>query len=123
MAVDADLGALEGQALAEEQDQPERDRGDERDEPGVLQEPHGSALHRVELVESDAATVAVDEQDEGEADADLGGGDRDHEQREHLPFTSLPLFSAKAIRLMLTAFRISSIDISTSTAFLRASTP
>ena len=43
-----------------------------------------SALHRVELVESDAATVAVDEQDHGQADADLGGGDGDDEQREDL---------------------------------------
>ena len=40
-----------------------------------------------------------------------------------MPFTSLPLFKANAMRLMFTAFKISSIDISTSTAFLRASTP
>ena len=40
-----------------------------------------------------------------------------------MPFTSLPLFSENAMRLMFTPFRISSIDISTSTAFLRASTP
>ena len=32
-------------------------------------------------------------------------------------------WSAKASRLMLTELRISSIDMSTSTAFLRASTP
>ena len=36
------------------------------------------------VVEVDAVQVAVDEQHDGEADADLGGGDGDHEQREHL---------------------------------------
>ena len=44
-----------------------------------------SALHLGELVERDPAPVAVDEQHHGQADADLGGGDRDDEQGEHLP--------------------------------------
>ncbi len=39
------------------------------------------------------------------------------------PLTSLPLFIANASRLRLTALRISSIDISTSTALRRARTP
>src|SRR2546426_4129874 len=43
-----------------------------------------SALHEVDLVEVDADPVAVDEQDDGQADADLGGGDGDHEQGEDL---------------------------------------
>src|SRR4051794_10788430 len=34
-----------------------------------------SALHEVDLVEVHRGPVAVDEQDDGEADADLGGGD------------------------------------------------
>ena len=82
-----------------------------------------SALHGVELVESDAAPVPVDEEHHRQADADLGRGDGDDEQGEDLPFTSLPLQRPNAMRLMLTEFRISSIDMSTSTAFLRASTP
>src|SRR5687767_2880485 len=43
-----------------------------------------SALHQVDLVEIDADPVAVDEQDDGETHADLGGGDGDHEQGEDL---------------------------------------
>src|SRR2546429_3531120 len=42
------------------------------------------ALHKVDLVEVDADPVAVDEQDDGQPDADLGGGDGDHEQGEDL---------------------------------------
>ena len=34
---DADLGALLRQALAEEEDEQERGRGDERDDPGVVE--------------------------------------------------------------------------------------
>jgi hypothetical protein len=37
-----------------------------------------------DLAEVDRGPVAVDEQDDGEADADLGRGHRDHEQGEHL---------------------------------------
>src|SRR5882724_2898580 len=36
-----------------------------------------SALHEVDLVKVDADPVAVDEQDDGQPDADLGGGDGD----------------------------------------------
>src|SRR5947209_17689955 len=43
-----------------------------------------SALHEVDLGEVDRATVAIDEQHDGEADADLGGGYGDHEQGEDL---------------------------------------
>src|ERR1041385_272455 len=43
-----------------------------------------SALHEVDLVEVDADPVAVDEQDDGQADADLGGGDGDDEEGEDL---------------------------------------
>ena len=44
----------------------------------------GSALQHVDVVEIGAVQVAVDEQHHGQADADLGGGDGEHEQREHL---------------------------------------
>ena len=37
---DADSAALERQALAEEEDHDEDDRRDDRDQPGVLEEPH-----------------------------------------------------------------------------------
>ena len=70
----------------------ERDPRDQRDQPGVLEEPaercfgseHRSALHLRELVERDALAVAVDQQHHRQADADLGGGDRDDVQREHV---------------------------------------
>src|SRR3954454_14225140 len=42
-----------------------------------------SSAHRAELVEVDAAPVAVQQEDDGEADTDLGGRDGDDEQREH----------------------------------------
>src|SRR6266511_35291 len=44
-----------------------------------------SALQLVDFVEARAAQVPIDQQDDGKADADLGGRDGDHEQREHLP--------------------------------------
>src|SRR4051794_24164880 len=43
-----------------------------------------SALHLVDFVEIRAVRVAVDQQHDRKADADLGGGDGDHEQGEHL---------------------------------------
>src|SRR5581483_3254574 len=42
------------------------------------------ALHEVDLVKVDADPVAVDEQDDRQADADLGGRDGDDEQGEDL---------------------------------------
>ena len=56
-------------------------------------------------------------------DADLGGGHGDDEQREHLAGDVCRCMAPKATRLMLTALRISSIDISTITPLRRASTP
>src|SRR5688572_15634924 len=44
-----------------------------------------SALHEVDLVEVDADPVAVDEQDDRQSDAHLGGGDGNHEEGEDLP--------------------------------------
>src|SRR4051794_6006121 len=44
-----------------------------------------SAPQLVDLVEVDRVQVPVDEQDDGQADADLGGRDGDDEQREDLP--------------------------------------
>ena len=73
------------------------------------------ALHEVDVVEVDAPAVAVDEQDDGQADTDLGGGHGDDEQGEDLP-GDVPFMAPKATRLMLTALRISSIDMSTSDA-------
>ena len=66
--------------------------------------------------------VAVDEQHDREADADLGGGDRDDEQREDLA-GDVARNAENATRLMFTAFSISSMLMSTSTALRRASTP
>ena len=115
-------------ALAEQDDDAEGDAGDERDQPRVVEEPPDggqpstSALHLGELVERDDAAVAVDEQHHRQADADLGGGDADDVQREHLT-VDVAVISANATRLRLTALRISSTDISTITAFLRAITP
>src|ERR1700704_2713102 len=43
-----------------------------------------SPPHRVDFVEVDRRAIAVEEQDDGEADADFRGGDGDDEQREHL---------------------------------------
>src|SRR5205823_14200355 len=40
--------------------------------------------HQVELVGVDAGLVAEDEQDDGQAHADLDGGHEDHEQGEDL---------------------------------------
>ena len=76
-----------------------------------------------EVVEGDAAAVAVDEQHHGEADADLGGGDGDDEQGEHLAVDVRRCSMREGERLMLTELRMSSIDISTSTPLLRARTP
>ena len=83
---DADLGAVPRHPLAEQQDHDERERRDQRDEPRVVEEEHrsASALQHVDVVEIGAVQVAVDEQHDREPDTDLGRGDREHEQREHL---------------------------------------
>src|SRR5213592_3976361 len=44
-----------------------------------------SPLQEVDLVDVDGLPVSVDQDHDGEADADLCGSDRDHEQRKHLP--------------------------------------
>src|SRR3990172_8758140 len=44
----------------------------------------GSPSHQVQFVDVGRRAVAEDEHDDRQADADLGGGDGDHEQREHL---------------------------------------
>src|SRR5581483_9048575 len=49
-----------------------------------------SSLQRVDLGQIDRALVAVDEQDDGEADADLGGGHGDDEQGEDLARNRVP---------------------------------
>src|SRR5919197_1069695 len=43
-----------------------------------------SPLQQVDLVDVDGLSVAVDQDHDGQADADLGRGHGDHEQREHL---------------------------------------
>src|SRR5262249_15024785 len=43
-----------------------------------------SPSHRVDLVEVDRGSVAVEHEDDRESDTDFGGGDRDDEQGEHL---------------------------------------
>src|SRR5215471_12636148 len=58
---DGDVRAFSGQMLPDQQDHDEADGRDQRDE-----------------------HVAVDQQHDGQADAHLGGGDRDDEQSEHL---------------------------------------
>ena len=55
------------------------------DDPGVFQEPlEPISPSSVDVVDVDAAAVAVEHQDDGEADADLGGRDGDDEQGEDL---------------------------------------
>ena len=81
-----------------------------------------SALQLVDIVEVGAAEVAVDQEHDRQTDTDLGGGDRDHEQREHLP-GDVWVNAENAMRLMFTAFSISSTLIRTSTPLRRASTP
>ena len=54
------------------------------DEPGVIEHRSRQPFSWSTSVEVGTAQVAVDEQHDREADADLGGGDRDHEQREDL---------------------------------------
>src|SRR5215471_12734167 len=80
---DGDVRAFSGQMLPDQQDHDEADGRDQRDEPGV-REHGGSALELVDAVEVRAVHVAVDQQHDGQADAHLGGGDRDDEQGEHL---------------------------------------
>ena len=86
-------------------------------------EGHAQPFIDGDLVEVDVLAVAVEQQDDGEPDADLGGGDGDDEQGEDLPGDGVVGRRRSATRLMLTALRISSIDISTSTPLRRASTP
>src|SRR5438874_11224380 len=50
-----------------------------------------SPLQQVDLVDVDGLAVAVDEDHDGQADADLGRGHSDHEEREHLPRDQLLL--------------------------------
>ena len=84
---------------------------------------HAAALHLAELVEADRTPVAVDEEHHAQPDADLGGGDGDDVDSAKTCPSTLPCMRAKAIRLRLTALRISSTDISTITALRRAITP
>src|SRR4051812_48749727 len=51
----------------------------------------GLTLHLVDLVQGDAGPVAVDQHDDGEADADFGGGDSDDEQGEDLAGDVVPV--------------------------------
>ena len=88
--------------------------GSERDDPGVSRA-RASALQLVDLVEVGAVQVAVDEQHDRETDADLGGGDRDDEEREHLARDRRGGRAENATRLRLTALSMSSTLISTST--------
>src|SRR4029453_5821935 len=46
--------------------------------------PIRSPAQQVDLVDVDRLPVAEDQQHDGQADADLGGGHGDHEQGEHL---------------------------------------
>jgi hypothetical protein len=77
-----------------------------------------SALHHVDVFDRDRAAVAEEDDEDGEADRRLGGGDGQHEQREDLADES-PRNAEKATRLMLTASRISSTDIRMTMTFLR----
>src|SRR5439155_3008895 len=56
-----------------------------RDDPDLLEHAVSrSALHEVDLVAVDRGAVAVDEQHDRQAHADLGGGHRDREEGEDL---------------------------------------
>ena len=120
---DADLRAALRNPLPEEEDDGEGDRRDERDQPGVVEEEHDSALQHVDVVEVGAVQVAVDEEHHREADSDLGRGDREHEQRERPGRRPCGGRAENATRLTLTAASISSTLISTSTLLRRVTTP
>ena len=79
-----------------------------------------------EPVDVGGAAVAVDGQDDREADADLGGGDGDREEGEGLAGVegvAVRSQTSKATRLRLTALSMSSTDIRTRIALRRARTP
>ncbi len=56
---------------------------------------------------------------DGQADGGLGGGDGQHEHREHLAHQIAEAAAEKATRLMFTASRMSSIAIRMRMTFLR----
>jgi hypothetical protein len=77
------------------------------------------ALHLREFVETNGTTVAIHEKNHCETNADFG---RSNSNANVWPSVD-PLRNEKANKLMLTEFKMSSIDISTRTAFFRAMTP
>src|SRR5215207_5402968 len=80
---DGELGTLARQALPEQEDQHERRRRQQGNDPGVAQH-GGSALQLVDAIEVRTPEVAVDQEHDRQADPHLGGGDRDDEEREDL---------------------------------------
>ena len=44
-----------------------------------------SAFHQVDVFDRDGAAVAEIDDEDGKTDGGFGGGDGEHEQREHLP--------------------------------------
>ena len=59
-------------------------RADQREEDDGLDH-SGSALHHVDVVNRDRAAVAVEDDEDGEADRRFGRGDGQDQQREDLP--------------------------------------
>jgi hypothetical protein len=100
---------------------PAADAGDEeaderQEDDRVIHAP--SALHHVDVFDRDRAAVAEEDDEDGEPDRRLGRRDGEHEQREDLP-DEVAEKAEKATRLMLTASRMSSIDIRMTMTFLR----
>src|SRR4029079_2709306 len=130
-AQQAELGALHRQALAEEDDQEEGDRGDERDQPGVLEEPPGGVLaafcvgeeHQPFISESSSRAMLLRLRYTSRTSArptpTSAAATAMMNRANTLP-SMFWLNRLKASRLMFTELRISSMLISTMTAFLRA---
>ena len=83
-----------------------------------------SPFHHVRFVHVGGLAVAEEAQDDRQREADFGGGDDDHEDREDDAGELLRVeVDGEGDKLMLTACSISSTDIRISTALRRASTP
>ena len=81
-----------------------------------------SPSHQVHFIDVDRLFVPIEREDDAEPHRRFGRGDSDDEDREHLTDGVVQL-AENAIRLMLTAFRISSIDMKMMMMLRRTITP
>src|SRR5439155_20012493 len=121
---DTDLGALAGQTLAEGQDGEEGQRHQRRHQPGPVQDrgAHGQPLIASTSSRSIEARFRYRSRTMARPTATSAAATVMTKRAKTWP-TTLPCSAPKATRLMLTALRISSIDMSTITPLRRASTP